>query len=375
MLSPGQVVQVLVVGNEREVADGALYLSRALAIGSSPAFEVETIPLGSLTSDHLRGVTWSCSTTPRRPPERWGPRSRPSSRTAAACWIVSGERSAWPPDGPALLPGALASPADRDGRGGSLGFVDYSHPVFELFGAPAAGTSRRRASFGIARSSRRTTPPCSPGSTTAARPLVERRHGEGRVLLWASTLDNFWNDLALKPVYLPFVHRLVEHLGDYVPPTPWFTAGQVLDLAEQRAALVAAGLDEADLVAIAPSGGRVPLSAGGREGFLTLAEQGFYEIRDGSGEAQPLALAVNVDLAESDLTAVDPDELAGSLTGRAGGDREALGAVGRCASSPRRTSSSGRTPGGICCWRPRSCSCPRPSCRIGQSRTALDADA
>mgnify|MGYP004231640863 CR=1 FL=1 len=37
---------------------------------------------------------------------------------------------------------------------------------------------------------------------------------------------------------------------------------------------------------------------------------------------QPLNLAVNVDLAESDLTAVDPDELASVVTGRVGGDRD-----------------------------------------------------
>ena len=33
-------------------------------------------------------------------------------------------------------------------------------------------------------------------------------------------------------------------------------------------------------------------------------------------------VAVNVDLAESDLTAVDPEELGSMVTGRAGGSRE-----------------------------------------------------
>jgi hypothetical protein len=49
-----------------------------------------------------------------------------------------------------------------------------------------------------------------------------------------------------------------------------------------------------------------------------LAEQGLYEIRDASApEDSPLTLAVNVDLSESDLTAIDPDELASSVAGRA----------------------------------------------------------
>ena len=38
--------------------------------------------------------------------------------------------------------------------------------------------------------------------------LLERRVGSGRVLLWASTLDLSWSDLPLKPVFLPFVHRV-----------------------------------------------------------------------------------------------------------------------------------------------------------------------
>jgi len=36
----------------------------------------------------------------------------------------------------------------------------------------------------------------------------------------------------------------------------------------------------------------------------------------------PLLVAVNVDLAESDLSAVDPEELASAVTGRVSGNRE-----------------------------------------------------
>ena len=157
--------------------------------------------------------------------------------------------------------------------------------------------------------------------------LTERRVGDGAVLLWSSTLDSFWNDLAVKPVYLPFVHRLAQHLASYTPPTPWHYAGQVLNLAEQRSLLAAAGLASAELVAVSPSGRRIPVSEGARAGFLALDEQGVYEIRDATTPGgRPLTLAVNVDLAESDLTTVDPDELAGAVTGRAGGDRAAAAA-------------------------------------------------
>ena len=32
--------------------------------------------------------------------------------------------------------------------------------------------------------------------------------------MWTSTLDLTWNDLALKPVYLPFVHQVARYLAD-----------------------------------------------------------------------------------------------------------------------------------------------------------------
>ena len=82
------------------------------------------------------------------------------------------------------------------------------------------------------------------------------------------------------------------------------------------------GAGSADYVVMSPSGQRMPVDVGGRAGYIDLAEQGFYEVHDANVlDARPLTLAVNVDLAESDLTAVDPEELAGMVTGRAGGDR------------------------------------------------------
>ena len=156
--------------------------------------------------------------------------------------------------------------------------------------------------------------------------LAERRVGQGDVMLWASTLDNFWNDLALKSVYLPFVHRMVEHLADYTAPTPWFTAGQVLDLSQQRLPF-RTGSDPLDLVALTPSGERMPLSSRERGHLLELTEQGIYEVRDANAaDARAFSIAVNLDLTESDLSMLDPEELVGSITGRAGGGRAAVAA-------------------------------------------------
>ena len=42
--------------------------------------------------------------------------------------------------------------------------------------------------------------------------LVERDIGEGKILLFASSLDLEWNNLALQGLFLPFVHETLRHL-------------------------------------------------------------------------------------------------------------------------------------------------------------------
>ncbi len=318
VVSPGQVVTVLIVGNDRNASNGSLYVSRALGIGSSPAFDVRTTTVGSFTAGDLVGRQVVVLNDTRPPTGQAATALERFVTEGGGLMVAAGERSAWPPDGPDLLPGTVGAPVDRAGRGGALGYIDYSHPVFELFGGPRSGDLSTARFFRYR--------PIEPGESARilARfddgnpALVERGVGDGRVLFWASTADNFWNDLALKPVFLPFVHRLTEHLADYVPPTAWYSAGQVLNLGEQRSLLADAGLVDASLVAVSPSGDRIPVTEGERSGFLSLVEQGLYEIRDASTtEDSPLTLAVNVDLSESDLTTIDPDELASSVAGRA----------------------------------------------------------
>ena len=54
--------------------------------------------------------------------------------------------------------------------------------------------------------------------------------------------------------------------------------------------------------------------------MLELTEQGFYEIRPQGKDTEPaVVVASNVDLAESDMTPLDPKEVVAAATGRANG--------------------------------------------------------
>ena len=319
-VAPGDIVPVLVVGGAG-AADANRYLLTALAPGSSPSFSVTVRSVDQVTTADVAAARVVVLNDVGLPSGQVGAAVRRFVEAGGGLWVVLGENVRWPADNLDLLPGTFGEPTDRDGRGGTLVFVDYSHPVFEVFSAPRSGDLTTPRFFRYR--------PLNVGPETAvlakfddgAAALAEHAVGEGRVLIWTSTIDNFWNDFALKVVYPPFVHKVVEYLAAYTSPTAYLTAGQVLDLAQYPGA-VDLDVVGGNLVVRDPSDDRVAVGRDGRTGFIDLTEQGFYEIRDtDAADSASVVVAVNVDLAESNLERVDPQELVAAATGRAAGDR------------------------------------------------------
>jgi hypothetical protein len=217
----------------------------------------------------------------------------------------------WPPNDTTLLPGQVDAMVDRGaGRGGALGYLDHAHPALEIFKAPRSGD------FSGARILRYRPIKPGPEDRVLARlddgavAAAERRIGSGRVIAWGTSLDDSWNDLALKPVYLPLVHQLVRYLADYEAPSSWHTVGQVADIS----ALLKS---RANRIVVTPSSAQIKV-AESEPGIIELNEQGIYEVRAAAtGAATSYRLAVNLDPAEADLTRLDPQELVAAVTGNA----------------------------------------------------------
>jgi hypothetical protein len=331
VLTPGRPVSVLVVGarDEGERGDPSFYVTKALSVGNAPTFETEVTPAARVTPTSLdKRAVVILNDTPF-PPAGAGGVLRKYVEQGGGLLVILGEHSTWSTSDAALLPVTLSGIVDRlEGRGGAVGFVDYSHPVFELFKAPRSGD------FSGTRVFRYRTITATPGSRVLARfddgavAAAELRIGLGRVVVWNTTVDDSWSDLAVKPVFLPLVHQLVRYLSRYEEPAAWRSVGQVLDLTE-GSLLVGSRRDR---VALTPSGRRVALSTGSGPEFLELDEQGFYELRSaGAKEARPPAVAVDIDPPESDLAAMDTGEFTAALTGRAG---SAAGAARTAAAEP-----------------------------------------
>lgn len=322
-IAPDEAVPVLVVEPAASRENQGLFLRRALEIGDRPRFRIEEKEINLLTPRDFEGRAVVILDEVDPPTGAVGARLRQLVEAGLGLVFVpaNGRPETWSQEWRAMFPATVGAIIDRTAdAGGTLSSLDYSHPVFELFNAPRSGD------FSTARFYRYRALTPVPRATVAAKfddgspALVEQLRGSGKVLVWASTLDAYWTNLPLQPVFLPFVHQLGKHAGRYSDPRAWYVAGEVLDLSrhgELTGPFTKHGAADStsELRLEAPSGSRERLTATGANHMATLREQGFYELRGPEtpvGSGRPIA--VNVDPTESDLSHLDPQDIVVAVT-------------------------------------------------------------
>lgn len=212
---------------------------------------------------------------------------------------------------PTLLPRPLHDPkrlADLDDPDAPLkvtrlGAADYSHPILQPFSLPGGEGLQKIMvyQYMMVRPDQR-----SPSRTLLrfaddSPALMEHAVGEGRVLLWTTSLDRDWNDLPLNKAYLPLMRRSIEYLAfHHAAPS------------SSRVALVGTPFafpitpDVARLELTHPSGQRIALSLQELQAVnftpsLDLTQPGFYDVATATspnGALRPrpdLLLPVNLD--------------------------------------------------------------------------------
>lgn len=323
VVARAQTRSVLVVEPAGASATTSLYLTRALALARDPGYDVTVRSLDRLRTPDFDGRSLVVLNDVAPPGGENGRRLAAWVRAGGGVLAALGQRSAgdgWAGPLAELAPLDLGGVTDRPGGGGNaLTYVDRTHPVFSPFRATRSGD------FASTRVLRYRTLRADPALQVLARfddggiALAERPAGEGRVVVWTAGLDNAWGDLPVQPVFLPLVHELARHTAGAPAALPWLTVGTRVDVAAYAAALQAgaaparAANAPAAWLASAPSGARARLEAAAP--VLEVAEAGFYEVRPvAEGGGAPRPLAVNLDAAEGDLAAMDPQELAVAIT-------------------------------------------------------------
>ncbi len=131
--------------------------------------------------------------------------------------------------------------------------------------------------------------------------LLEKKIGEGRVLVFASTFDNISNDFPLHPSFVPFVAETANYLGGLEDGNANFTVGAFLELRATKA-------QGSNVEVLDPSGKRaLSLDEAARARTIALTQEGFYDVRRPSGRHE--LVAVNADRLESDLDVLPVETL------------------------------------------------------------------
>ncbi len=126
--------------------------------------------------------------------------------------------------------------------------------------------------------------------------LVERQVEQGRVLLFASSLDLEWNNLALQGLYLPFVHETLRHLVQPPVKERAYSVGDTINFdPEQRA----------DSVSVAYENGGNPTFTGDR--YVIAAQR--PGLLNAEIDGVPAVYAVNVRPVEANLARIAPSTL------------------------------------------------------------------
>lgn len=190
----------------------------------------------------------------------------------------------------------------RNGAAATVGQVDFTHPALEQAqpGRDNGGWAETKFFYAVTVDPQhaRVAARLSDGTPL----LLDRRMGEGHILLLTSGLENLTNDLPLHPVFVAFVDKMARYLSG----SDGLSGSRLVDsFVQLRSATDPVG--EVASGEVIDPGGQRPLSLAEARTAQTLRLQraGFYQIRFANG--RDAVIGVNPDRRESDLEPIAPD--------------------------------------------------------------------
>jgi hypothetical protein len=156
--------------------------------------------------------------------------------------------------------------------------------------------------------------------------LLEKRIGEGRVVLLTSGLDNLTNDFPLNPAFVPFIEQTARYLGGSERQGGARPVDAYLELRNAK--------EQAQGVEVTDPEGKRPLTLGEAASAQSfqLTEAGYYQLRLANGRQDEIG--VNPDPRESNLDVIPDDVLA---LWRGKGDQSSQEASAPGAATPHQT--------------------------------------
>jgi len=150
--------------------------------------------------------------------------------------------------------------------------------------------------------------------------LLEKRIGEGRVMLLTSGLDNLTNDFPLAPAFVPFIEQTARYLAGSERQGGARIVDAYLELRNAK--------ERAQGVEVTDPEGKRPLTLGEAASAQSfqLTEAGYYQLRLADGRQDEVG--VNPDPKESNLDVI-PDDALAAWQGNGGRSSQAAAAPGQ----------------------------------------------
>jgi hypothetical protein len=155
--------------------------------------------------------------------------------------------------------------------------------------------------------------------------LLEKRIGEGRVVLLTSGLDNLTNDFPLNPAFVPFIEQTARYLAGSERQGGARPVDAFLELRNAK--------EKAQGVEVTDPEGKRPLTLGEAASAQSfqLTEAGYYQLRLANGRQDEVG--VNPDPKESNLDVIPSDVLA-LWQGKGGDSSQEASTSGASSSGP-----------------------------------------
>jgi hypothetical protein len=308
-------VSVLIVEGSEPRNNQSIYLENALLLSRNPAFKIKRMRWAELKPQDLSAWAVIIINDASIPGGELGSALQDFVAAGGGLLVATGDRveGNWRSAANDFLPGTLQGQVDSNpGEARNIADITGSHPLANNL------TNQDRVDFSSARvfSYRELKPDASDRVvwrySDGGVALLERvTQDAGRVLVLTTTLDTYWNDIAVQPGFLSFLHQTLGYLAAFESHASNFEIGKVVDVMVYARALaggnaIVAAADDSTLVIEPPSSGEIRLDR--QAPLLTLSEPGFYQVHRATPAIVEVVLAVNVNPTEANLESLDVEQ-------------------------------------------------------------------
>ncbi len=309
-----QRIPVLILDGARPRVNQSVYLESALRLSRNPVFQVKRLSSNDLKPEDLTSWAVIILNDTAIPGGVLGEALRNFVSAGGGLLVATGDsvQGNWPSADDGFLAGTLLHKVvSKQGMAQHISQIDGNHALSSVPGAVGKIDLSMARIFAY----RNLRP--NIGDRVVGRysdggvALLERAVGRGRVMVLTTTLDTHWNDFAVQPVFLPFLHHTLRYLAAFESHASEYEVGTVVDVMRYARAMaggdaIVAAANDSALIIESPSANEIRLSR--QSPLLSIEEQGFYQIHRATPAGVEVVLAANINPAEANLNTLDVDE-------------------------------------------------------------------